>query len=42
MSDLNKTLTMVNAPKAWGDVLAERQRQPSSEGWTREHDVQQT
>ena len=33
-----KTLTMINAPKAWGDVLAERQRQITAEGWTRSHD----
>lgn len=28
------------APEAWGDVIAERQRQVSAEGWTPEHDDQ--
>lgn len=26
------------APAAWGDVIAERQRQVSAEGWTPDHD----
>lgn len=38
----HKTLTMINAPKAWGDVLDERQRQITAEGWTRTHDDEHT
>lgn len=30
--------TLINPPAAWLDVLAERQRQVSGEGWTPEHD----
>ena len=31
---------VVNTPRAWLDVLAERRRQISEEGWTPEHDDQ--
>lgn len=33
-------ITLINPPAAWRDVLAERQRQVSGEGWTPEHDDQ--
>lgn len=33
-------VTLINPPAAWLDVLAERQRQVSGEGWTPEHDDQ--
>lgn len=33
-------LSMDNMPKAWIDVLEERERHVSAEGWTPEHDDQ--
>lgn len=32
------TTALSNPPRAWVDVLAERQRQVEAEGWTPEHD----